>query len=457
MIQSERIRSLNRRPLHPDRPYVLYWMQSAQRAACNHALEYAVRQANLLQKPLLAFFGITGGFPEANERHYRFMLEGLRETRTELGKRNVRLLIRIVSPEAGALELSASAAMTVVDRGYLRIQRAWRDALADRADCAVIQVETDVVVPVETASSKEEYAAATFRPKIRRLLDLYAHPLKEDAAFFSSLGLHLPYEPLDLSDIDAALGMLDIDRSVGPVRTRGGTSEATRLLRSFLSEKLIRYADNKNDPCEDLTSGLGPYLHFGQISPLEILLSLRDAPAESRDAFLEELVVRRELSMNYVFRNLQYDAYGSLPGWARATLKKHAGDPRPYVYAREQLENALTHDPYWNAAQSELMLTGRMHGYMRMYWGKKILEWGRTPQEAFSAALALNNRFSLDGRDPNSFAGVAWCFGKHDRPWGEREIFGSVRYMNAKGLERKFTMRRYLERVAQLRDKARGS
>lgn len=450
MIRSERVLPLNRRQIPADRPYVLYWMQSAQRAASNHALEYAVRQANLLRKPLLAYFGISERFPEANERHYRFMLEGLRETRTELEKRGIRLLIRRVSPETGARELAAFAALVVVDRGYLRVERAWRDTLADGADCPVIQVETNVVVPVQTASSKEEYSAATFRPKILRVRDVFAQALQEEKVLVPSLGLNPSPDMFELSDIDAALGLLNIDRSVGSAGTRGGTVEARRLLRVFLLEKLAGYGDMKNDPGGDLTSGLSPYLHFGQISPLDIMLDLSDAPAAQREAFLEELVVRRELSMNFVFFNPQYDAYESLPAWARATLEKHGSDLRPYIYTRDELENARTHDPYWNAAQSEMVLTGRMHGYMRMYWGKKILEWGRTPQEAYSAALWLNNRYSLDGRDPNAFAGVAWCFGKHDRPWGERDVFGNVRYMNAKGLERKFNMRQYLQRVALL-------
>ncbi len=450
MIRSERVLPLNRRQIPADRPYVLYWMQSAQRAASNHALEYAVRQANLLRKPLLAYFGISERFPEANERHYRFMLEGLRETRTELEKRGIRLLIRRVSPETGARELAAFAALVVVDRGYLRVERAWRDTLADGADCPVIQVETNVVVPVQTASSKEEYSAATFRPKILRVRDLFAQALQEEKVLVPSLGLNPSPDMFELSDIDAALGLLNIDRSVGSAGTRGGTVEARRLLRVFLLEKLAGYGDMKNDPGGDLTSGLSPYLHFGQISPLDIMLDLSDAPAAQREAFLEELVVRRELSMNFVFFNPQYDAYESLPAWARATLEKHGSDLRPYIYTRDELENARTHDPYWNAAQSEMVLTGRMHGYMRMYWGKKILEWGRTPQEAYSTALWLNNRYSLDGRDPNAFAGVAWCFGKHDRPWGERDVFGNVRYMNAKGLERKFNMRQYLQRVALL-------
>ena len=233
---------------------------------------------------------------------------------------------------------------------------------------------------------------------------------------------------------------------------RGGASEGKRLLDTFIRDKLPRYAGQANDPGEDLSSGLSPYLHFGQISPLEVMAALRDESGENRDAFVEELTVRRELSMNFTQYNPGYDAYESLPAWARATLEKHGEDTRPYLYTREELDGARTHDPYWNAAQREMVLTGRMHGYMRMYWGKKLLEWGRTPREAFYTALSLNNRYCLDGRDPNSFAGIAWCFGKHDRPWGERNIFGSVRYMNAKGLERKFDMRRYLERVEGLEE-----
>ena len=452
MISEERIRPLNLQPILADRPYVLYWMQSSQRAACNHALEYALTQANLLRKPLLVYFGVTENFPEANERHYRFLLEGLRETRADLEARGIRLLTLRVSPEAGALALSRSAAMAVTDRGYLRVERAWRDALAGGADCLVTQVETNVIVPVETASGKEEYAAATLRPKIRRLIGLYDDAPEEEETQVPSLGLSLPFEALDLTDIDAALRLLNIDKSVRPAGMRGGASEGKRLLDTFIRDKLPRYAGQANDPGEDLSSGLSPYLHFGQISPLEVMAALRDESGENRDAFVEELTVRRELSMNFTQYNPGYDAYESLPAWARATLEKHSEDTRPYLYTREELDGARTHDPYWNAAQREMVLTGRMHGYMRMYWGKKLLEWGRTPREAFYTALSLNNRYCLDGRDPNSFAGIAWCFGKHDRPWGERNIFGNVRYMNAKGLERKFDMRRYLERVEGLEE-----
>lgn len=449
MIHTERIRLLNDKGL-AERPYVLYWMQRAQRAACNHALEYAVRQANLLQKPLVVFFGVTGDFPEANERHYRFMLEGLKETAEALQKRNILMVVGNVSPEAGAIELSASSALVVTDRGCLRIERAWRETLAREAGCRVVQVETDAVVPVQTVSSREEYAAATLRPKIRRLLDTFLVPLHEEAARFSSLGMNLPFARLDLGDADAALKLIKPDRSVKPAQIRGGTSRAKLLLQDFITRKLAQYPALKNDPGLDVSSGLGPYLHFGQISPLYAALALRDAPEEPREAFLEELVVRRELAMNFTLYNDRYDRFDALPAWAKATLDKHRADQRPYRYSPEELENSQTHDPYWNAAQTEMVLSGKMNGYMRMYWGKKLLEWGRTPEEAFQTALFLNNRYSLDGRDPNGFAGIAWCFGKHDRPWKEREIFGMVRYMNAGGLDRKFDMKRYLEKVRKL-------
>ena len=366
------------------------------------------------------------------------------------------MLILHVSPEKGAQELSRSAAMTVTDRGYLKIERAWRDTMAQRAACPVIQVETNVVVPVETASGKEEYAARTLRPKVRKLMDDFAQPLEETEVHCSSLGLSLPFEVFDVENTDAALNRLNLDRRVLPARSAGGSARANQLLRDFVQSKLADYPAQKNDPGMEASSGLSPYLHFGQISPLTIYQSLKKAPADARDAFLEELVVRRELSMNFVFYNGGHDSYECLPAWAKATLDRHRRDRRPYTYSPEELEEGDTHDPYWNAAQKELSLTGTMNGYMRMYWGKKILEWGRTPEEAYQSALHLNNRFSVDGRDANAFAGVAWCFGKHDRPWQERPVFGTVRYMNAAGLDRKFNMQQYLDKIGRLSETVRA-
>lgn len=450
-VSPERIQFLNKKVIQQDRPAVVYWMQSSQRAIGNHALEHAIEHANQLGKPLVVFFGLTDRFPEANERHYGFMLEGLTEVQSTLKDRGIRLLVRKVPPGQGVLELCPFAALIVVDRGYLRLERQWRDQVAAQADCQVVQVETNVIVPVELVSPKEEYSAATLRTKINKLLADFTHPVDTVPYAGAGFPVSLPFESFPLHDMQAALAQLDIDRSVGRVaRFTGGTSQANSHLKAFIEHKLSHYVEAKSDPAEDYTSDLSPYLHFGQLSPLDIYLKVQPLGGEDVDSFLEELVVRRELSMNYVYYQPAYDSYAGLPNWARGTLEKHLADLRPYVYPLEQLEQSETHDPYWNAAQTEMRVTGKMHGYMRMYWGKKILEWSPTPQEAFQQALYLNNKYNLDGRDPNAFAGVAWCFGKHDRPWGERAVFGNVRYMNAKGLERKFDMARYVGKIKAL-------
>jgi deoxyribodipyrimidine photo-lyase len=257
---------------------------------------------------------------------------------------------------------------------------------------------------------------------------------------------------LDLDDIPAVVRDLGVDPGVPPVEgVAGGAGEAARRLATFLERGLARYDRDRNDPSLQGQSGLSPYLHFGHISPLQIALAIGRRRGPGVAAFLEELIVRRELSMNFTHFNAGYDRLECLPAWCRATLHQHARDPRSIRYSPAELEQARTHDPYWNAAQTEMVRTGRMHGYMRMYWGKKILEWMERPADAYSEALRLNNRYQLDGRDPNGFAGVAWCFGKHDRPWTERPVFGMVRYMNAAGLERKFDMDAYVRRIDALR------
>ncbi|PKM85693.1 MAG: deoxyribodipyrimidine photolyase [Firmicutes bacterium HGW-Firmicutes-11] len=450
MLDEGRMKRLNDKAI-VIRPFVVYWMQSSQRTEWNHALEYAIDQANFLRKPLIVYFGITDDFPEANERHYAFLLEGLREVKEELKKRKIKLVILHTSPEQGAMQVSKFAAMVVVDRGYLRIERQWREWFAQKADCPVIQIESNVIVPVELASSKEEYSAATLRRKLRPQLYQWLQPFHEGECQISSLSSVLPFREFAIDDIEKVLSGLTIDRSVKRVAFyTGGTSKAKDRLEEFLAENIYRYDERKNEPGESCSSGLSPYLHFGQISPLYIAQRLADIPEVVAEGFLEELIVRRELGVNYVFYNDKYDSYESIPQWARSTLEKHSRDGREYLYTREELEKGSTHDPYWNAAQMEMVLTGKMHGYMRMYWGKKILEWTGDPAEAFSTSLYLNNKYHLDGRDPNGFAGVAWCFGKHDRPWGERAIFGIVRYMNDKGLKRKFDMDKYLKKVSSI-------
>jgi deoxyribodipyrimidine photo-lyase len=451
MIHPSRIQPLNGRSIQDGR-YVLYWMQASQRVECNHALEYAVGEANERNLPVVVVFGLTDRFPEANLRHYAFMMEGLAEVRKGLRDRGIRFVLFHRSPELAATTMAEEAALVVADRGYLRIQRQWRNHVAKNAPCAVVQVESDAVVPVETASPKEEYTAGTLRPKLQRILEGYLIPLKERSVRKDSLSLRLDADPE--GDLTSLLKKMKIDRGVSPARDfRGGTARANALLEEFIAKKIRHYGDRRNDPGLDYSSHLSPYLHFGQVSPLAVALRIaaeKSIPAGAREAFLEELIVRRELSMNFVFYNDRYDDYECLPNWARKTLAEHAKDRREYLYDADQWERAATHDPCWNAAQREMMITGKMHNYMRMYWGKKLLEWSRTPAEAFRTALRLNNKYELDGRDPNGFAGVAWCFGKHDRAWFERKVFGKIRYMNDAGLRRKFDMDAYLKKVAAL-------
>jgi deoxyribodipyrimidine photo-lyase len=448
MIQKERIRLLNDNKLGRGK-YVLYWMQAAQRSEYNHALEYAIRTANKLKQPVLVFFGITESWPEANLRHYYFMLEGLQEVRKALETKGIQMVVRRESPDSGAVKLAKDAVLVIVDAGQLRIQKKWRANAARQIDCPLYEVESNLIVPVEEASSKENFSAGTFRPRITKKLDYYLVPLKHSKPKLDSLGIK--FNTFDIDDINKAISKLHIDRSVSKVSGfHGGTKQAKHRLSNFLKNKLDHFNNLRNDPTVDYVSNMSPYLHFGQISPLFIALKVAKYSSSGKDSYLEELIVRRELSHNFVFYNDHYDKFACLEPWAKRTLNFHQRDKREYVYTFEQFEKAQTHDPYWNAAQKEMVLTGKMHGYMRMYWGKKILEWSRNPQTGFKIALQLNNKYELDGRGPNAFAGVAWCFGKHDRAWGERSVFGKIRYMNAVGLKRKFNADTYVKKIEAL-------
>ncbi|QHN07329.1 deoxyribodipyrimidine photo-lyase [Methanothermobacter sp. THM-2] len=444
MIHDERIMSLNTEKPARDGKYVIYWMQASVRAHWNHALEYAIETANSLHKPLIVIFGLTDEYPNANSRHYRFLIEGLRDVGDALLKRGVRLVVENERPPSAVMNYSDEASAVVVDRGYLDIQREWVDELAESLHIPLMQVESNVIVPVETASPKEEYSAGTFRPKITRELERFMVPLQER---------RLAVDSLDLDpgpDLNDATGKFRVPEELEPSSFRGGTSEAIRLFDEFLSQKLSCFEKYRNDPVKNCLSNMSPYLHFGHISPL--YLALKASEVGKCPEFLEELIVRRELSMNFVHYSDNYSSIRCLPEWAQNTLMEHARDPREYEYTLREFEEARTHDPYWNAAQKEMVITGKMHGYMRMYWGKKILEWTDHPERAYDIALYLNDKYEIDGRDPNGFTGVAWCFGKHDRAWAEREVFGKVRYMNDRGLERKFQIGEYVRRVQELEE-----
>lgn len=449
VIHPARVRTLSDRG-YPRGELVVYWMQQSQRAWGNHALEYAVDRANETNLPLLVVFGLTDGYPGANLRHYAFMIEGLVETRAALAERGIRMVIMRGDPAEVAVAWSRRARLLVADQGYTRIQKEWRRRVTEHAMCPVVRVESDVVVPVETVSPKLEYAARTIRPKIARLLPEFLAPLHPRETNRSSLAVGVDGDELT-GDKESVLERLHIDRSVPPAPGRtGGTSAALARFEDFLEHRLARYAEERNDPNADVLSGMSPYLHFGQVSVTELALRARAVAGSSAEALIEEMIVRRELAMNFTHHCPDYDRFDALPAWARATLAVHETDTRDHIYTPEQFERAETHDPYWNAAQREMVHTGKMHGYMRMYWGKKILEWSPTPRQAFDTAVALNDKYELDGRDPNGYAGVAWCFGLHDRPWAERPVFGTVRFMNDKGLRRKFDADAYARRIDAL-------
>jgi deoxyribodipyrimidine photo-lyase len=443
MIQKERIKKLNEKKFQYNK-YIVYWMQQSQRTDYNHALEFSIYQSNKYKKPLMVYFGLTTNFPDANLRHYNFMLEGLREVKNSLENRGIRFLLKQISPDVGACDISKDACILVVDRGYLKIQRLWRKNVAEKIKCPLIQIESGVVVPVEVTSDKDEYSAWTIRNKINKNLNEYLKTVDNEK--YNQGYVEDDYDSIDFKDICKN----NFDISVKPVKKYiGGTSQALKHLNLFLSEKIDTYSKKRNNPNLNHISNMSPYLHFGQISPLQIAMLVLKNKSPGNESYLEELIIRRELSINNVYYNPRYYNFNGLPDWAKKSLKKHEQDKRKYIYSLEELEKAETHDPYWNAAQKQMIKEGKMHGYMRMYWGKKIIEWTDKPEDAFNMAIYLNNKYEIDGRDPNAYTGVAWCFGKHDRPWRERPIFGNIRYMNENGLKRKFNIEKYANKYAE--------
>jgi deoxyribodipyrimidine photo-lyase len=429
---------------------VLYWMQRAQRGFDNPALDAAIEAANALEKPLVVFLGIVPFYPNANERHYAFLLDGVAETARAIDERGATFVFRPY-PEHDVLAFAREvrAALVVGDENPLREPERWRRLVAKRLSVPLVTIDADVVVP-SSFFPKEEWAARTIRPKIHRALDRFLVAGREPRARFRLAAKDRPrsrsIEPAEL------LRELPLDRSARPIEgLRAGTTAGLAELDDFVTHRLRHYADRRNRPEHaDGTSRLSPYLHFGHLGPRAVALSVKKAraPKRAKAAFLEELIVRRELAVNFVARNPDYDRYAGFPAWARRTLEEHRADERPTLYSKAELEGAATHDLLWNAAQVEMMTTGRMHGYVRMYWAKKILEWSASPAEALQTAIRLNDRYFLDGRDPNGYANIAWAIGgRHDRPWIPRPIFGTVRYMSEASTARKFDSRAYIARV----------
>ncbi len=446
-VHPDRVTPLNARPARPGP--VLYWMSRDQRADDNWAMLHAQALALRTRAPLAVVFCLARQFLGASARHYEFMLKGLAETEAALARKGIRFFLLPGDPprEIAGLAARVSAGAVVTDFDPLRIKRGWSAEAARRLDAPLLEVDAHNIVPCRAASPKREYAAYTIRPRIRRLLPEFLGDLP-------ALRRH-PHAwpgPAPAADWRGAREFVKPDPGVPEVAWLvPGARAARRRLRSFIEAGLASYDTARNDPTADGQSDLSPYLHFGQIAPQRVALEVQraDVPEASKAAFLEELIVRRELSDNYCLHTESYDTLAAAPAWARRSLEDHALDPRPHVYRLERFEAADTHDALWNAAQLELVTRGKMHGYLRMYWAKKILEWSRSPEEAMSIAVALNDRYELDGRDPNGYAGVAWSIaGVHDRAWFDRPVFGKIRYMSLGGCRSKFSVDRYVRRVS---------
>jgi len=440
-------------PPDPDGSAVVCWLQRAPRADDNPALDVAVRHANRLGLPVVALFVLRAGWPRATARHYHFMLQGLAELGPALAARGAAFELREGDEgEVARFCAETRAALLVGDENPLREPERWRKQVAEAVRVPFVTVDADVVVP-SVLLAKEQFSAGTMRPRVQRQLEWFlVRPTKVSArkkgGGQGALRVEQGFSPArQASRLERLLA--ETASAAAPGWT-GGARAARALLRRFVRERLPGYAGRRNRPEQDGTSQLSPYLHFGQIGPREVALAVQgaDAPAEDRRSFLDEFIVRRELAWNFVRFNPRYDSLEGCERWARQTLDAHRGDEREHLYGFDALESAATHDPLWNAAQRQMMESGWMHGYLRMYWAKKILEWSASPEEAMAHAIELNDRYELDGRDPSGYAGVAWAVGgKHDRAWGpERPIFGTVRYMSLASTSRKFDSRAYIRR-----------
>lgn len=433
---------------------VVYWMQRAQRALDNPALDVAVEAANALRQPVVIFFAPVPFYPHANLRHYAFLAQGIPETAERARKRGVGFVLRRY-PEHSLLKFcdEVKASLVVGDENPMREPNHWREVAAKKLSVPLWTVDADVLVPSKLLE-KGQYAARIIRPRLQKRLKEFlaaSHNPIAKVEWEKPRGLHaLP----DNGSFDITEDWQGLDRSVQPVDSfRGGTGEAQKLLREFVTHKLAHYPERHGKPELDGTSRLSPYLHFGHIGPHTVALAVEDskAPRAAKDDFLDQLITWRELAINFVHFNPLYDSIESAPDWAHRTLAAHAHDERPVTYSRQQLESAETHDDLWNAAQRQMLHAGWMHNYMRMYWAKKILEWSASPAVAYQTAVYLNDKYFLDGRDPDGYAGIAWAMaGKFDRPWFERPIFGTVRYMSGTAAQKKFNAEGYIEQMAEL-------
>ncbi|HSV42318.1 MAG TPA: deoxyribodipyrimidine photo-lyase [Methanomassiliicoccales archaeon] len=424
---------------------VIYWMSRDQRAEDNWALYHAWESARREGRELMVVFCLAPSFLEASPRHYAFMLAGLQEVEGRLQKSGIPMHLLRGEPDRTLPRFidSVRASLLVTEFDPLRIKRQWTAKVMDGTHCGIDEVDAHNIIPCRLSSPKKEWAAYTFRPKVRLMLPEFIddlppviEPLEKKA--------DIPEHILKFDEV-----WNDWSRHKGEVPFEPGPDAGMMCMRRFIEQRLNGYAQARNDPNLDGQSGLSPYLHFGQISAQRLAWEVMGstAPVADKEAFLEELIVRRELSDNFCHYDPLYDRAASFPSWAKETLAKHGSDKREYLYSLQELEQGRTHDPLWNAAQNEMRESGKMHGYLRMYWAKKVLEWSVSADEALQHAISLNDRYEMDGRDPNGYTGIAWSIGGvHDRAWPERPIFGKVRFMSLNGAKGKFDVERYVKR-----------
>jgi len=476
-----RVRTLRDTPLRRDGRYVLYWMSAFRRTRSNFALQHAVALAETLQRPLLVLEALRCDYPWASPRLHRFVIDGMCDNAAAFARQGATYY-PYVEPRQGAARglltaLAAEACAVVGDDAPLFFLPRMLEAAAAQLPVRFEAVDSNGLLPLR-AAERDYPSAYAFRRLLQRQLPahLAAFPAPEPLAGYRQPLAEPPHSVAErwparsaeeLADPGAWLEKLPLDQAVSPVTTRGGALAGDTTLAHFITCGLPRYTAERNQPEAGATSGLSPYLHFGQLSTHEVFAAVARweawtpallAPSgrgqrhgwwgmsENAEAFLDQLVTWRELGYNFCTFRDDAPRYDALPEWARATLENHADDPRPYRYSLAQFDDAATHDPLWNAAQRQLRREGTIHNYLRMLWGKKILEWAPSPQEALAIMIDLNNRYALDGRDPNSYSGIAWCLGRYDRPWPERPVFGKVRSMSSASTARKLEVHGYLER-----------
>ena len=483
-FNSSRVFSNNDKPVNPDGAYVLYWMSINRRLNYNFALEYAVAWANKLDKPLLIYEGLSCDIPWASDRFHKFLIEGMVESVEFCEKNGFNNFSFVESqPDQGTGlvdELANNACLVIADEYPVYIIKPYNRMMSRRVNIPWYTVDSNGLIPMKT-SDKAPYSAFIFRRNMQKLfLESYQNPpqkdplnnLKNRSSITLSDEFLNRYPKLSAStDIPELVASLQINHEVKALEISGTRQAGLSQLEDFTQNRLLKYAENRNNVENGAASGLSPWLHYGKISAYEcVLAALEKQPADwspdkitfqqgkrdgffgghpAIDAFLDELITWRETGFHYCHQVHNFDKYESLPDWAINTLDKHSSDPREFVYSFEDFEMARTHDPIWNAAQRQLVREGIIHNYLRMLWGKKVLEWTEHPRIALKFLIELNNKYAIDGRDPNSYSGIFWIFGRFDRPWGpERPIYGNIRYMTSDNTAKKINLKPYLQKYS---------